>query len=257
MPGQPIGAPAASRQPRSSASTCPPTSTTPTTPRRLATPGHYAYVKIAEGCDYKCAFCVIPEDARALPQPQHRVGGGRSARARRPRRQGTAARVAGHDVLRHRPPGTRRPAAAHRGARRRWTASSGCACSTSTRRPSPTPRSTPSPPAARSCATSTCRCSTPPIAVLKRMKRPGTRASYERLLANIRARMPDVALRTTFIVGFPGETEADVDGTAGLHHGRRLRPRRRLHLQPRGRHLGLRPGRRRAGARRRPAGSAG
>jgi len=30
------------------------------TPRLLATPRHYAYVKIAEGCDYKCAFCIIP-----------------------------------------------------------------------------------------------------------------------------------------------------------------------------------------------------
>ena len=40
-------------------------------------------------------------------------------------------------------------------------------------------------------------------AVLKRMKRPGTRRSYERLLENIRARIPNVALRTTFIVGFP------------------------------------------------------
>src|SRR5438874_329402 len=30
------------------------------TPRHLATPGHYAYVKVAEGCDYKCAFCIIP-----------------------------------------------------------------------------------------------------------------------------------------------------------------------------------------------------
>ena len=30
------------------------------TPRILATPRHYAYVKIAEGCDYKCAFCIIP-----------------------------------------------------------------------------------------------------------------------------------------------------------------------------------------------------
>jgi ribosomal protein S12 methylthiotransferase len=48
-------------------------------------------------------------------------------------------------------------------------------------------------------------------AVLRRMKRPGTRLSYERLLANIRARIPEVALRTTFIVGFPGETDADVD----------------------------------------------
>ena len=30
------------------------------TPRIFATPRHYAYVKIAEGCDYKCAFCIIP-----------------------------------------------------------------------------------------------------------------------------------------------------------------------------------------------------
>ncbi len=30
------------------------------TPRLLTTPGHYAYVKIAEGCDYTCAFCIIP-----------------------------------------------------------------------------------------------------------------------------------------------------------------------------------------------------
>ena len=31
------------------------------TPRKRVTPGHYAYVKIAEGCDYKCAFCIIPK----------------------------------------------------------------------------------------------------------------------------------------------------------------------------------------------------
>ena len=47
--------------------------------------------------------------------------------------------------------------------------------------------------------------------VLKRMKRPGTRQSYETLLDRIRTRVPGVALRTTFIVGFPGETEADVE----------------------------------------------
>jgi len=29
-------------------------------PRLLTTPGHYAYVKISEGCDHKCAFCTIP-----------------------------------------------------------------------------------------------------------------------------------------------------------------------------------------------------
>ncbi len=31
------------------------------TPRVLATPGHFAYVKIAEGCDHPCTFCVIPQ----------------------------------------------------------------------------------------------------------------------------------------------------------------------------------------------------
>jgi ribosomal protein S12 methylthiotransferase len=31
------------------------------TARVLATPGHYAYIKIAEGCDHPCSFCVIPQ----------------------------------------------------------------------------------------------------------------------------------------------------------------------------------------------------
>jgi ribosomal protein S12 methylthiotransferase len=48
------------------------------------------------------------------------------------------------------------------------------------------------------------------------MKRPGTRAGYERLLDRIRRRLPGVALRTTFIVGFPGETERDFDELVGF-----------------------------------------
>jgi ribosomal protein S12 methylthiotransferase len=47
--------------------------------------------------------------------------------------------------------------------------------------------------------------------MLKRMRRPGTRKSYETLLANLRQALPGVTLRTTFVVGFPGETDADVD----------------------------------------------
>src|SRR6185436_10111201 len=31
------------------------------TPRMLATPSHYAFIKIAEGCDRPCAFCFIPQ----------------------------------------------------------------------------------------------------------------------------------------------------------------------------------------------------
>ena len=45
--------------------------------------------------------------------------------------------------------------------------------------------------------------------MLKAMRRGVTRAGQERILERIRGFVPDVALRTTFIVGFPGETEED------------------------------------------------
>jgi ribosomal protein S12 methylthiotransferase len=41
------------------------------------------------------------------------------------------------------------------------------------------------------------------------MKRGGTRASLERLIARVRERVPGIVVRTTFITGFPGETEED------------------------------------------------
>lgn len=46
--------------------------------------------------------------------------------------------------------------------------------------------------------------------VLKAMNRPYTRRSVEELLGRIRKILPQAAIRTTFMVGFPGETEADV-----------------------------------------------
>jgi ribosomal protein S12 methylthiotransferase len=45
--------------------------------------------------------------------------------------------------------------------------------------------------------------------VLRRMKRP--HGAIEDLVARIRDRVPNIALRTTFIVGFPGETEAEFE----------------------------------------------
>jgi ribosomal protein S12 methylthiotransferase len=45
--------------------------------------------------------------------------------------------------------------------------------------------------------------------VLQRMRRGGGRQSYQRLIERIRERVPGVAIRTTFIVGFPGEREED------------------------------------------------
>ncbi len=47
--------------------------------------------------------------------------------------------------------------------------------------------------------------------VLQRMGRAGDGEAYLRLLAAIRRALPGAAVRSTFMVGFPGETEADVD----------------------------------------------
>jgi ribosomal protein S12 methylthiotransferase len=47
--------------------------------------------------------------------------------------------------------------------------------------------------------------------MLRRMQRRVTRASTEELLARLRRALPDLTLRTTFIVGFPGETEAEFE----------------------------------------------
>ena len=47
--------------------------------------------------------------------------------------------------------------------------------------------------------------------MLRRMQRRDTRAETEEILARLRAAIPDLVLRTTFIVGFPGETEAEFE----------------------------------------------
>ena len=43
--------------------------------------------------------------------------------------------------------------------------------------------------------------------VLKRMNRKGTGEGYLKLIAKLRKEIPDIAIRSTFIAGFPGETE--------------------------------------------------
>jgi ribosomal protein S12 methylthiotransferase len=47
--------------------------------------------------------------------------------------------------------------------------------------------------------------------MLRRMRRETSREHIETLIEKLRAGIPGVALRTTFIVGFPGETEAEFD----------------------------------------------
>ncbi len=52
--------------------------------------------------------------------------------------------------------------------------------------------------------------------VLERMERGYTAAEYLALVERLRAAIPDIALTTDIIVGFPGEDEADVEATLGL-----------------------------------------
>ena len=47
--------------------------------------------------------------------------------------------------------------------------------------------------------------------ILKKMNRKGTKADLEKTLTRIREIVPDITLRTTFITGFPGETEAQYE----------------------------------------------
>jgi tRNA-2-methylthio-N6-dimethylallyladenosine synthase len=52
--------------------------------------------------------------------------------------------------------------------------------------------------------------------ILKAMNRSHTRDSYLRIIDRVRAARPDIALSGDFIVGFPGETEADFQATLDL-----------------------------------------
>ena len=47
--------------------------------------------------------------------------------------------------------------------------------------------------------------------VLKLMKRGGTRGSLEKLIKRVREKVPNITIRTTFITGFPGETDEDFE----------------------------------------------
>ena len=65
-------------------------------------------------------------------------------------------------------------------------------------------------------------------AVLKRMRRTYTRERYLDRVAMIREHVPDCALTTDIIVGFPGETEHDFEQTLPVAERGRLR--RRIHV---------------------------
>ena len=185
------------------------------TPRLMATPKHYAYVKIAEGCDYKCAFCIIPT---LRGEYRSRPGDSivREARA-------LAARGVKELLLISQDTTFYGIDRKERGALGRLLRELNRIDGLEWIRllylyPTTIDEDTL---AAMAECDKVCNYIDLPLqhasnAVLKRMKRPGTRQSYDTLLNRIRERVPGVSFRTTFIVGFPGETEADADELCGF-----------------------------------------
>ena len=185
------------------------------TPRVFATPRHFAYIKVAEGCDYKCSFCIIPTlrgHYRSRPVDAI-VREARSLAARGVREiilisQDTT--FYGRDL-----------------ALGERSESKGALLPALLRELNnvegidwirllylyPTTITDDILDAMEECE-KVCKYIDLPLQhaaddVLRRMKRPGTGRIYERLLSRIRERVSGVSLRTTFIVGFPGETEAE------------------------------------------------
>ena len=66
--------------------------------------------------------------------------------------------------------------------------------------------------------------------MLERMRRETSQQYIVDLIRKIRAGVPGIALRTTFIVGFPGETEASFEHAARFHPRDEIRAARRVHL---------------------------
>src|SRR5205085_5997382 len=178
------------------------------TPRVLATPAHYAYVKIAEGCDRPCAFCFIPQMRGHF---RSRRFGSVVAEAQALVARGVKELIlVAQDSSRYGEDLGQQDGLAHllRELARlegvEWvrvmytypTHISDLFLDVLAREPKAVKYlDLPLQHAAQN--------------VLRLMRRGGNCASLERLIERVRARVPDIAVRTTFITGFPGETEED------------------------------------------------
>ena len=198
------------------------------TPRFRLTPKHTAYIKIAEGCNHPCAFCIIPQI-----RGRHRSRTVESvvAEARQLVAEGVKeinlisqdTTYFGMDTWEQRP-NPRSPVDSSRGT----------ALTTLLRELNAIPgdfwiRLLYTHPAHWSDELIKTIAECPKVAryidiplqhisdnMLNRMQRE-TNSQYIRdLIVRIRAGIPGIAVRTTFIVGFPGETEADVEELCGF-----------------------------------------
>jgi ribosomal protein S12 methylthiotransferase len=181
-----------------------------TTPRLRATAPYTSYVKIAEGCDHTCAFCIIPKLRGAfrsrspesilreveilaaqgvkefvlVSQDTTTYGADLQLKDGLARLVDSVARVPGVEWVRF--------------LYCYPTAITDELLAVVAERPN------------------VCKYFDIPLQhasrrVLQRMRRGGSRDAYQKMIERIRERVPNASIRTTFIVGFPGERQEDFE----------------------------------------------
>ena len=178
------------------------------TPRVLATPSHYAFIKIAEGCDRPCAFCFIPQMRGHF---RSRRFGSIVAEAHQLAEEGVKELIlVAQDSSRYGEDLGKQDALAH--LLRELSHTDGIEW-VRVMYTYPTHIGdafldvlADESKAVKYLAIPLQHASQK---VLRLMKRGGNRGSLERLIERVRRRVPNIAVRTTFITGFPGETEED------------------------------------------------
>lgn len=199
-----------------------------TTPRFRLTPRHFAYVKIAEGCNHPCSFCIIPRirgGHRSRPQSDI-VEEARALIASGVRELNLISQDTTYYGLDLRATRTGSIAAPGKFAAATRALPAGATTLTSLIRElndlpgdfwirllytHPAHWTDDLIHAIAECSKVAKYVDMPlqhihPV-MLERMRRETTREYIEDLIRRIRAGIPGIALRTTFIVGFPGETD--------------------------------------------------
>jgi len=178
------------------------------TPRMLTTPRHAAYLKIAEGCDHPCAFCIIPQlrgkfrsrRLESIAREAERMAG---AGVREVTLIGQDTTSYGEDL------GLKDglPLLLDRLSEieaLQWVRVLYVYPNRITQRLLDTIAARP-----RLAKYLDMPLQHSSRSVLKRMKRGSSGDAFLKLLERIRRTIDGVALRTSFVVGYPGETEAD------------------------------------------------